>query len=279
MPIQAVKGQGYQIPGGLDLLSDTKIQNALPLAVKNYWKPIIVLANVPSTNDYLLKDRTGIARVCCAEQQTAGRGRQGRTWFSPFGYNVYLSVKWHFAGSLHELPGLSLCIGIAVAKALQHYGVINPKVKWPNDLWVNNAKLGGILIDVHGDTAGPCDVVIGIGINGRMSHLQEVPIEKRWTDIDSLTGQRLARNQLIAEILKSLYSALNEFQTVGLSACVEAWGTWDALAGHTIEVKLPHEQFEGTVQGINAQGQLILETSQGERHLRSGEVSLSHLGN
>ena len=263
--------------GGLELLNADQIQAYLPTAARQYWGNVAVLTSISSTNDYLLTQlpvQADSLRVCCAEQQTQGRGRQGRTWFSPFACNIYLSVAWHFTGNMQSLSGLSLSVGMAVARALRVYGISQAKVKWPNDIWVDGAKLGGILMDIRSAALGSCDVVIGIGINGYMRHLSEVPIEKHWTDIYSLSGHKVQRNALIAQLLIALQKQLMEFQSTGLELCVQQWSQWDALAGKTVQLELPAMRLVGTVQGINQQGALLLNTTQGIQIIHTGEVTV-----
>ena len=101
--------------------------------------------------------------VCTAEQQTAGRGRRGRQWVSPFASNLYLSLVWEFSQGAAALEGLSLAVGVAVARALAACDVPAVQLKWPNDVLHDGAKLGGILLEMTGDAAGACQVVVGVG--------------------------------------------------------------------------------------------------------------------
>ncbi|HSJ49279.1 MAG TPA: biotin--[acetyl-CoA-carboxylase] ligase, partial [Gammaproteobacteria bacterium] len=160
--------------------------------------------------------------VCLAERQTRGKGRRGRNWVSPYGTNLYLSLSWRFESGLSALAGLSLVVGISLIRALQQLGVEGAGLKWPNDIYLQGAKLAGVLIEVSGESAGPCSAVIGIGVNVAMPEQQGRHIDQRWTDLRA-HGIPVARNQLAAALLEQLLPALAEFARHGMQPFQEEW--------------------------------------------------------
>ena len=130
--------------------------------------------------------RSGL--VCTAEQQTAGRGRRGREWISPFGRNLYVSTVWEFTQGAAALEGLSLAVGVAVAQALKGLGLPEVQLKWPNDIQHEGKKLGGVLLEMVGDASRQCQVVVGIGVNVAMPGAAANAIDQAWTDISRMTA-------------------------------------------------------------------------------------------
>lgn len=186
LDILAVKGQGYRLTAPLELLDPRDIQARLSSAVREHAGPIHCFDQIDSTNAWLLEQSTqGAASGTCvlAERQTAGRGRRGRVWHSPFGSNLYLSMLWRFDAGPAALGPLSLAAGTAVAQALQYLGVSGVQLKWPNDIHWQARKLGGLLIEVAGETHGPSQAVLGLGLNIRMPDGAKDRIDQPWVDL------------------------------------------------------------------------------------------------
>ena len=157
-------GKGYSLPGAIQLLEAERILSLLE------DKRVSVLPVVDSTNQYLL-DRIAELHsgdACVAEYQQAGRGRRGRQWISPFGANLYLSMFWRLEQGPAAAMGLSLVIGMVMAEVLQRLGAADVRVKWPNDLYLNDRKLAGIPVELTGKTGDAAQLVIGAGINTAM---------------------------------------------------------------------------------------------------------------
>lgn len=277
LELHAVRGRGYRIPGGLELLDVT----AICAAINDYGLvkqlDIEIFDSIDSTNSYLLSkvtNRSGL--VCLAEQQTAGRGRRGRSWVSPFGRNIYLSLLWHFSGGSTSLAGLSLAVGVAVVNALQNYGLANIGLKWPNDIVYNHSKLGGILIEMAGDAAGPCQVVIGVGLNLEMPKTGEASgIEQSWIDMRTLLQhQPVERNRLVGLILRELLLTLPQFQQHGLTYFQPRWQQLDVLTGKPVAMHLAEKQLHGIAEGIDPQGNLLVKIDGDTHRFHSGEVSV-----
>src|SRR5690606_303392 len=162
--LSAVKGRGYRLEGGLELLDEGLIRSSLDSQAQALLSKLDIHYIIDSTNSHALRERFAESSgyICLSEQQTAGKGRRERPWVSPFGRNIYLSLLWSFDGGVVTLEGLSLAVGVAVEEALNSCGVEGVMLKWPNDVLWQQRKLAGILLEVVGDPAGSCQVVVGI---------------------------------------------------------------------------------------------------------------------
>ncbi|GAB3288491.1 bifunctional biotin--[acetyl-CoA-carboxylase] ligase/biotin operon repressor BirA [Parahaliea aestuarii] len=278
LELESVRGLGYRIPGGLELLDDAVIRSALSVPAQSLLGELRLQDSLDSTNaEALRRIEAGAARglVCSAEQQTAGRGRRGRAWVSPYARNIYLSVTWEFSQGAAALEGLSLAVGVAAARALEKLGVPAVQLKWPNDLLANRAKLGGILLEMAGDVAGACQVVVGVGLNVRMPDIAASAIDQAWTDIATLCGDSPpGRNALLSALLNELLPLLAEFEGTGFAAWREAWMQRDAYADTPVVVRSADRQVAGVARGVDERGALQLETTVGVQSLFGGELSL-----
>lgn len=221
-----------------------------------------VYATIDSTHQWLKNaSPTTHPLVCCAEAQTAGRGRFENQWHSPFGENIYCSIRFT---NIPPQSGLSLVVGLAVISALQSYGLTIPlQIKWPNDIVVQHQKLAGILVDTHHQA-----LLIGIGLN-----VHTTALDPTWCSLYSLTQTPYDRNQLLAHLLHTLSLTLTHFQQHGFTAFMSQWREVDALYGHRITLTQSHHQLEGVAQGIDASGQLLLLDDHGAlHHLISGQT-------
>lgn len=277
LTIHAVRGRGYQLAFPIELLKSETIYNHLPSHARDPLSHIDVLSQVDSTNS-ILKQRAiqGAASgtACLAEQQTAGRGRQGRHWVSPFGCNLYLSLLWRFSNGPTSLAGLSLAIGVALARAIRATVSQQVSLKWPNDLVWKGQKLAGILVEIAGESAGPSHAVIGVGINVRMPNSLNASIDQPWTDLYRLSRETPSRNALAASVLEHLVTVLREFEQQGLTAFLDEWRELDSMAGRSVQLQTPTGVIAGQAQGIDKDGSLLIQVGNEVRRFASGEVSL-----
>lgn len=275
----AVTGRGYRLNTPLQWLDDQVIYNLIEPTLQTLVAPIEIYPQIDSTNRYLLEQPTppiNTAQVCLAESQTAGKGRRGRHWVSPFGSNLYLSLKWQFNQGYASAAGLSLAIGLAVIKALQHHHVDNIGLKWPNDLYCQGKKLAGILIEMTGETDGPCVAVIGLGLNVVMPAYEAEGITQAWTDLYQITGRKLDRNPLAASLLNEFLKILSVFEHVGIAAYLAEWRQYDCLINQTAKLFIADQPITGIVRGIDDKGFLLLEHPDGRiQAFASGDVSFS----
>ncbi len=269
--LEIVNHRYFRILGGLELLDAVRIQNKLG-KIKRLLAQLDVLFLVDSTNNYLLeKIKYAGNYAVFAEQQTAGRGQFDRSWTTSFAKNICLSLLWHFSNQANKLAGLSLVVGIAVAKALEQYGLKNIQLKWPNDIVHQEKKLGGILIEsrsINTKTAA----VIGIGLNLYDPSTSSQIIDQAITDVYSLQGSPPQRNLLAALILKNLLNLLFEFQSKEFAYFMPDWQRYDSLLNKPIKLLSPIGSREGFARGVNTQAQLCVAIEKKIYYFDSGEI-------
>jgi len=274
--IDAIAGKGYLLREPLEILDRDMMLGGLDPAVRSRLRGLDIESSIDSTNSALrrlpVEDQHGA--VILAEHQSGGRGRRGRQWHSPYARNVYLSIGWTLENSLSELGCLSLVVALATAKALSRAGLKGHKVKWPNDLLLDGQKLCGCLVEVQGDSQGPCHAVLGVGVNVHMpvSALTE-GIDQPWTDVNSQLSS-CSRNKLAVLLLEELVTGLDLFARQGFAPFKDAWKQLDGLRGKFIEVDTGKGTLGGTAAGINETGALLLDTGNEVLTMYSGEVSL-----
>lgn len=275
--LTSVKGKGYCVDGGVELLSKERILAEMLKDVRSLCSSFDCHWSTPSTNAFLLDSGKGnyqSGRVCITEMQTAGRGRRGRAWVSPFGKNIYLSLQWGFTGGVGQVEGLSLAVGLAVAKALESKGVSGVSLKWPNDILWNDRKLAGVLLELVGDPTGLCYVVVGIGVNVSMS--KAVDIDQPWVNVSEAAGRAISRNELISAILNELLPILSTYADKGFGTYKGAWNNYDGFKGRRVSILSVDSRLNGVSAGVGDTGALLLQV-EGEsepRAIHGGEVSL-----
>lgn len=276
LSIERVRGKGYRIEGGVDLLDKARITASLPADVAALLGSFEVHHSIDSTNAEIL--RTGVpsfgASVCLAETQTAGRGRRGRAWVSPFASSLYLSIGWRFTRGAEVLEGLSLAVGVALCEALHDAGVTGLTLKWPNDVLLDGRKLAGILVELKGDLSGPCDAVIGVGVNVALPAAQSELIDQPWADLASLGQGGFPRSDLAGALLNRLLQLLANYELTGFAKWQERWQSLDAYAGKAVLIDNGVQRVAGQARGVDGHGALLLETTSGMQAVRGGEVSL-----
>jgi BirA family transcriptional regulator, biotin operon repressor / biotin---[acetyl-CoA-carboxylase] ligase len=276
--LQSRHGKGYRLPASVELLDRELIRQAVAPETRAGLESIDIQLDIDSTNNHLRAlalQGAPAGSVCLAERQHGGRGRRGRDWVSPFAANLYFSLLWRISAGAMALGGLSLVTGIAVVRSLRCFGIEAAGLKWPNDILANNAKLAGILIDVVGESTGPCAVVIGIGVNVCMPGTAATGIDQAWTDLRTLNGHNdVSRNRLAACLLDQLLPAIAQFEAQGLQPFMEEWQRYDIVQGRPVDLQLPNEVISGVACGIDAGGALLVDTATGRRRFTSGEVSV-----
>ena len=275
--VYAVPGKGYRLPAPVEMIDAPSVLEGMALDAREAIKRLEIYLELPSTNAYLMHEAHNGApsgAACIAECQTAGRGRRGRTWVSPFGGNIYLSVLWRFASSASVVNGLSPALGVAVAEALHASGIPGVELKWPNDIVWQRKKLAGVLLEMAGESSGPCHVVAGVGVNVAMPADAAQAIDQPWIDAVSIRGASIARNHLAAMLLQHIARALIEFERDGFAAFLPRWRARDSFAGKMAELHLANETLRGIVSGIDDRGALLFTHDNRTRAYASGELSL-----
>jgi len=271
LTIHKVRGRGYQLAVPLNLL-DAEAIAGFELGLQ--W-PTFIQQSLDSTNaEGLRLAAAGQAApfVVLAERQTAGRGRRGRQWVSPFAENLYYSLVLRVEGGMRQLEGLSLIVGLAVMRTLQAFGLSGVGLKWPNDVLVNGKKITGILLELVGDPADVCHVVLGIGINVNMQVNDD--IDQLWASMRSETGQPIDRNHLVAVLNQQLQHELARHARYGFAAFQEEWEQAHLWQGRLVSLVAGSTRIDGVARGVDGQGALRLEVDGVEKSYSGGELSL-----
>ncbi|RVU32998.1 bifunctional biotin--[acetyl-CoA-carboxylase] ligase/biotin operon repressor BirA [Rheinheimera riviphila] len=276
--IYSIKGKGYKLSAPLQLLDAAKIRHYQTAGMAE-----VLLQHVTdSTNSQLmrrLQDGQQLSKgsVLVAEAQTTGRGRRGNSWFSPFGANLYFSMYWQLEQGIQGAMGLSLVIGLAVAEVLEQQYLLPVRLKWPNDIYLADKKLAGILIELAGQSHAQCDLVIGLGLNLHMPRQADQQISQAWTDLQQHVAQPIDRNQLIALLQQRIVLHLRSFEASGFQTFSAAFNQRDQFLGKMVCLSSGDKQFCGLSLGVDSQGGLLLEQADGAQSFYGGELSLREL--
>lgn len=273
--IETIRGKGYRLVTRVDFLDASVIQDRLPAGICSAIS-LQVHDELDSTNAEVFRQRAfrhgSDTLVCLADYQTAGKGRRGRQWQSPRGENLYLSLGLTFQGGFAMLDGLSLVLGLAVAEAVEAQGLADIRLKWPNDVFVGNSKLAGILVELQGELEeGVIQVVAGIGINVHMSHAEGV--DQPWTSLArAMPDHGWQRNHLAAEVISSVMKASAQFAESGFEGFRARWQSRDIFADQPLSTNLG--KLLGTGRGVDGQGNYLIEVNGELEKIRAGEISL-----
>ncbi|MBY5268823.1 biotin--[acetyl-CoA-carboxylase] ligase [Spiribacter salinus] len=235
---------------------------------------IHVFESLPSTNEWLGVQSLAGPTLVTARTQTQGRGRRGRAWASPAG-GWYFSVGVPLSPDDPVQPTVTLQVGLALAEALSSAGFPGIAVKWPNDLVINGAKLGGILVERL-----PTALIVGVGINRSTSAIEHLPADRRAIGLNDL-GDRPTHEELIGQLAAAILDAVKRSPDAAAAILDARWPARDALTGHTVVVAQSDDARDGTgtplqgeVLGITPNGQLRLATASGEQWLNAGECRI-----
>jgi len=289
LAIERVKGRGYRLLEAPDFLDPGAVKACLATfdAGGGATRSITleVVDEIDSTSTELMRrigrrDIHGVALA--AEWQTAGRGRRGRTWTAMVGGSLLFSLGWRFEQGAGFLAGLSLAVGVAVARALEAEGFAGVALKWPNDLIHRHLKFGGILIELNGDALGPSTTVIGVGLNVRLPAAARKDIAQPVTDLASIAGRKrgpIDRNRLFARLLAELAAVLQRYANEGFAPFAAEWQHRHAYQGKLVRLLLPDgASVTGKVAGVDASGALVLADGPRRARFLSGEISLRRAG-
>ncbi|MEN8637584.1 bifunctional biotin--[acetyl-CoA-carboxylase] ligase/biotin operon repressor BirA [Pseudoalteromonas distincta] len=277
LDIFKVTGKGYCLNSQVGLLNKTQIDQHYK-ALDDNTANVEVHPIIDSTNSELMRRiqaKTALesGTVIVAEMQQAGRGRRGRVWQSPFGANLYYSYFWRLDDGLQAAMGVSIAVGLAVYDAIKALYQIDVELKWPNDIYINKQKLAGVLVELDGQPQGPCQLVIGIGINLQMPDSFSQHIDQAWTDLNQHT-QQLDKNQLVASLTHHLEQRLVQYRQTGLQNMYEQWNSLNAFAGDYVELNTGHRSWRGICEGIDPQGGIRIRQDGEVKSYYGGEVSL-----
>lgn len=276
LDIFCVTGKGYCLSAPLTLLDAELLQRAL--TALGYRAQVQVVTEIDSTNSQLMRairagQRLQPGDLLLAERQTAGRGRRGRQWVSPFARSLYFSMYWRLFDGIQAAMGLSLLVGLAVADAVAALAGQQVQLKWPNDVLLNGKKLAGVLVELEGTAEGHCDVIIGIGINCYLSEHDAQNINQPWTALNQY-GVSIDRNELAVALYHALQQRLARYHQLGLAAVVDEWNQLHAYQNQPVMLLTGEKQWRGICRGIDCQGGIVLENDSGRRSYYGGEISL-----
>jgi len=277
--LHRIRGRGYRLARPWQRLEHDEVVRWLGEDAARF--DIEILPQAESSNTLLLQrarldDADGGARngsVVAVELQSAGRGRRGRAWHSGLGTALTFSLLWRFTCGLNALSGLSLAVGVAEVRALNALGAQGVLLKWPNDIMTTLGKLGGVLLEVHGDMLGPSTVVIGIGLNFTLPSEMVRRIDQPSCALDEVCSAMPTRSLLLAKILQELALVLQQFEQGGFALLRKEWEGYHIHQNCRIRLKMPDSRIvSGIARGVNDIGEICLETPQGVQYFSSGEV-------
>ncbi len=242
-----------------------------------------VFPEIESTNSYLMQQAgpaPGQLRIAVTDNQTMGRGRYGRTWQSPPGSGLCLSMAYTFAVQPANLPALTLAIGLGAIEALEKLGIDGVQLKWPNDLIADDGKLGGILTESQSQANGAITIVTGMGLNidlgADLDFGPDTDQARHVADLAGFADALPARDELAAGLIDGLFSVFVDFESSGFDRFVQRWSDKDWLVGRELTIDTPQHQVTGTGAGIADDGALLVDTGLGAiRRVTSGSVVMA----
>ncbi|MGB6135872.1 MAG: bifunctional biotin--[acetyl-CoA-carboxylase] ligase/biotin operon repressor BirA [Shewanella sp.] len=266
--IYSVKGKGYKLANPISLIVESQLVNAID-------NRCFYFDDTNSTNAFMLGHAAELKSgdICVAEYQSAGRGRRGRKWISPYGHHIYASLFWRFNQDITKASGFSLVVGCAIVEVLKDFGVEGLGLKWPNDIYLDHKKLAGILIEVSQTTSQYTDLVIGFGINMSMSAEQGELIDQPWSDLSTM-ARMPDKTALLIKLHAQLKRDLQLFEKHGLSEFATRWNAHDLFINREVTLTMSPNAVTGICRGIDSQGAILLETEQGISAFVGGEISL-----
>jgi BirA family transcriptional regulator, biotin operon repressor / biotin---[acetyl-CoA-carboxylase] ligase len=280
--IESLSRRGYRLSAAVELLDVTRLRGEASALGRTLPDALELHFLIGSTNDDLYAASPpppGQVRAAFAELQQAGRGRRGRRWIAPFGTGLTFSVAWTFAETPAGLPALGLAMGVAIASELQRLGASGLALKWPNDLLLDGAKLGGVLTQLKQEAGGPATVVVGLGLNlllpKNARRMIDQPGALPATDLASgMAGALPSRNAIAARLLLALQDALADFASGGFAGFAADWARMDALRDSPVQVLQGSARLEGTARGTDRDGALLVESAGRLVRVFSGDVSV-----
>lgn len=273
--IEAVRNKGYRLTSEPDFLTEERIYQYL----HTEWagKTVLVYDAIDSTNNEAKRQAESGAEhglLVIGEQQTAGRGRRGRTWESQKGEGIFMTLLLKPDIEPGNASMLTLVMGLAVRDALETVGNLDVWIKWPNDIVCDGKKVCGILTEMSAQIDYINHIVIGVGIN---VHNPEFPEEMRdlATSVYRQTGEHICRAELVAESLArfEMYYA-RYMRTQNLRDLLEEYNSHLINRGRNVQVMDIRKNYTGIAQGINEMGELVVDTDDGIVQVSAGEVSV-----
>ncbi len=276
LSVESVRGKGYRLLNPIDLLEEASIRQACGEEAAPLLKEVKLFEEIDSTNAYLMGlAAAGSAHgvLCAAESQSQGRGRRGRLWHSPFAQNIYLSVAWRVDGGVAQLEGLSLAVGVVISEVLESLGVNGVGLKWPNDIFIDGKKLGGVLVELSGDLASDCTAIVGVGLNVQMNDKADSSIDQPWANLREY-GYRGNRNALVGRLAAALLGVLDAYRASGFAAYQQRWNMRSIYRDVMVKLVSGSTCVTGQMRGVSPRGELLLLKDGKLEPYSGGELSL-----
>lgn len=277
LEIRSRHGLGYCLAQPLELLDASIITQMLTQNAKRHCAEIEIIEKINSTNSHLynqLNSAIKPGKVVMAEFQTKGKGRRGHQWVSPFASGLNFSLFWRQQEAHTNIGALSLIVGVAVIRCLKKAGIRHAGLKWPNDIVVEDNKLGGILIELQGEANGPVNIIIGVGLNYRLPESGLRLEENTATDIYTHVDKSLKRNELAAKLISSIFDVLDEIEHERHIELINEWRQYDVYKGREASILINDSTLTGTLSGVNDDGCLLMDIQGKQQHFACGELSL-----
>ncbi|WP_432460776.1 bifunctional biotin--[acetyl-CoA-carboxylase] ligase/biotin operon repressor BirA [Agarivorans sp. QJM3NY_25] len=271
LDIFSVKGKGYRLVQPLSLLDIDRLQAELSAHSPK------LLHQVDSTNAWLNRHQAELShgQLVMTEYQSAGRGRRGRAWQTPYAGQLCMSLLWCLQDGIEAAMGLSLAVGLAIVEALEAEGYRDLGLKWPNDIYLGSAKLGGVLIEMQGQANSTVNLVIGLGVNVRVTESKGLLIDQAFAQLEVAGEPTVDRTALTIAIVHSLNQMFDIFKEQGFVALQQRWNRYDIFRDKNVTLHFSeHKQVSGIAKGVDRQGQLLVEQESGLQAYMAGEVSL-----
>ncbi len=279
--LESVPGQGYRLLHRPDVLSKEEI--VCRLETESFGRTLRLLVEVGSTNDEAKAWAMGgcpEGAAVVADRQTSGRGRRGRTWASPAGKGIYVSVVLRPKVAPATLGQLSLLMALATARAIREATSLAACTKWPNDVWVDGRKVAGILLEADADLEQVRSAVVGIGINVSLS-AEDLPAQVRRTaaSLNQAAGRAIPRAPLVCAVLRQMETVYRQFASGRVEPLLDEYRELDVCLGRPVTVEVGRQSLQGTAERIGDGGELILRMANGKtRAFVAGDVSLRPRG-
>lgn len=274
LDVYKVKGKGYGLAQPLVLLDAQRIRQIQPMSAA----PVLVQHITDSTNLQLMQMLNNTipplkATVVVAEAQTAGRGRRGRPWYSPYGSNLYFSYYWRLEQGVQAAMGLSLVAGCALCSLLRRDYKVNAQLKWPNDIYIDGRKIAGVLVELAGQADAACNVIIGIGLNIALPDTALKYIDQPYADLTHSSAEPIDRNNLIVQLQSELTMALNTFELDGFKPFQQIFNQYDVFASRLVNLS-GTATASGICRGVDENGAVLLECAGKLQAFYGGELTL-----
>lgn len=255
------------------VLNTQQLENEIRSRLAGHTVNLNYLHSCQSTNMVCMQ-MAQHGSVVVAERQTAGRGRRGRTWESPASNNIYCSIGLNKTIDAEYIGMISLLVGVGITQVLQQQGYADLSLKWPNDILLQQKKLGGILIESRVNALNEFYLVIGFGLN---IHLQESVIsqlDRPAIGLNQVSGITVNRQQLLAQLIVAIYGSVNAFQLEGIPDLIQRFSSLDSYFGKQVLIISGDESISGVYLGLEETGHIQVRTDRGVQIFSAAEISM-----